>query len=68
MLYLFVFNPCCKNYWFGQVTAQRTDALFNSPVQLAPLAAENPPAATLVSRCVVNFFTIPFPNHPATAR
>ena len=26
----------------------------------------NPPAATLVARCVVNFSPIPFPNHPAT--
>jgi hypothetical protein len=33
-----------------------------------PMVTGNLPAATLVARCVVNFFPIPFPNHPATTR
>ena len=40
----------------------------NSFARLQLTATGNPPATTLLVRCVVNFSPIPFPNHPATAR
>ena len=43
-------------------------AVVNSIARRQPTTTGNPPAATLVARCVVNFPPIPFPNHPATAR
>jgi len=39
----------------------------NSIARWQPTATGNPPAATLIARCVADFPPIPFPNHPVTA-
>jgi hypothetical protein len=52
-------------------TINKAFELFIEPVNsLAPpmpTATENPPAATLVARCVADSPANLFPNHPATA-